>query len=97
MAWSANAVYSDVIEGALLGLPSAQSKLYGYDIRILALVAEIMRKNDIGPEEALCIFRDNQKIAEMIRNEFHEILRKQIVQIFPDADVYINDGDQHEG
>lgn len=28
VAWSANAVYSDVIEGALLELPSAQPKSY---------------------------------------------------------------------
>lgn len=73
-------------------IPSAQPTLYGYDINTLALVAEIMRKNNVNPEEALQIFRNDQRIAEMIRNEFHEIVRKQIEQIFPDAYVHIKDG-----
>lgn len=72
LAWSANAVYSDVIEGALLELPSAQPKSYreGYQAGFKDAQPEIIRCRDCKHwrEDHTC--REHSLVSPMMASEF---------------------------
>lgn len=65
-----NQWYRDGI--AIMNLPSAQSTLYGYDIKHLAFIASIMEKKGVSPEEAAAIFRDVNRVIEMVLEDMKE-------------------------
>lgn len=78
-AWN---MYCD-IEEAVAGIvkeqmPPAQPTLYGYSIEFLAMVAEIMKKENVGPGEALQLFKSASYIAELVRAEWYENIQRQI-------------------
>lgn len=60
----------------LEALPSAQPTLYGYDIKHLAFVASIMAKEGMSPEEAAAIFRDVNRVIEMMLEDMKETQKK---------------------
>lgn len=72
LAWSANAVYSDVIEGALLELPSAQPKSYreGYQAGFKDAQPEIIRCGECKHwrEDHTC--REHSLVSPMMAYEF---------------------------
>ncbi len=80
VAWSAYAVYSDVIEGALLDLPFAQPTLYGYNIEHLELIARVLQKEDLPPERIAEVLTDIGRIVAIVKDEFEETLRKAAEQ-----------------
>ena len=65
---------------AIKALPPAQPTLYGYSIESLAAVAEIMKKENVGPEEALQLFKNTTYIAGLIRAAWYENVQKQFEQ-----------------
>lgn len=82
-AWN---MYCD-IEDAVAGIvkeqmPPAQPTLYGYNIEFLAMVAEIMKKENVGPGEALQLFKSASYIAELVRTECYETIQRQMEQMF---------------
>ena len=68
------------IIGKLDALPSAQPTLYGYDIRHLAFVASIMAREGVSPEEAVAIFRDVNRVIEMMLEDMKEMQEKALEQ-----------------
>ena len=63
-------------------MPPAQPTLYGYSIEFLAMVAEIMKKENVGPGEALQLFKSASYIAELVRAEWYENVQRQMEQMF---------------
>ena len=68
---------SEVITGEL---PSAQPKLYGYDIEHLELIANVLRKENLPPERITEVLMDIGWIVAMVRDKFEETLRKAVEQ-----------------
>lgn len=58
-------------------LPSAQPDLYGYKIEHLALIARVMQKEGVSPEDAVRAFNDIQRICEMVIDEVTEIIQRE--------------------
>ena len=56
----------------LTELPSAQPTLYGYSIDHLALIADVMKKEGVSPEEAERFFNDTQRIYQMLVDEIQK-------------------------
>ena len=80
-AWN---MYCD-IEDAVAGIvkeqvPPAQPTLYGYDIKHLAFVASIMAKKGVSPEEAVTIFRDVNRVIEMMLEDMKEMQENALKQ-----------------
>ena len=57
-------------------LPSAQPELYGYKIEHLALIARVMQKEGVSPEDAVRAFNDIQRICGMVVDEVTEIIQR---------------------
>ena len=74
-------------------LPSAQPTLYGYTIEHLAFAATIMKKEGVNPEEAVTIFRDVNRVIEMMIDEMEEMQKEALCQIYK-ADMRGNDHDK---
>jgi hypothetical protein len=68
----------DAIAVTLDELPSAQPTLYGYSIDHLALIAHVMEKEGVSPEEAVRFFKDTQRICQMLVDE----IQKQVEGMF---------------
>ena len=66
---------------AITDLPSADSTLYGYRVEHLALIAAVMAKKHITPDDAVDIFTDASRIVEMVRAEFEESMRKAMESV----------------
>lgn len=64
----------------LSALPPAQPTLYGYDIKHLAFVASIMAKKGVSPEEAVTIFRDVNRVIEMMLEDMKEMQENALKQ-----------------
>ena len=60
--------------------PPAQPTLYGYDIKHLAFVASIMAKKGVSPEEAVTIFRDVNRVIEMMLEDMKEMQENELKQ-----------------
>ena len=61
-------------------LPAAQPTLYGYDIKHLMLIAEVLRKENLPPERVTEALMDIGRIVSIVRDEFEETLRKAVEQ-----------------
>lgn len=61
-------------------MPSAQPTLYGYKIEHLVLIARVMEKEGVSPEEAVKTFQNIVEIVQMIADEQKEIIRKAVEQ-----------------
>ena len=61
-------------------IPSAQPTLYGYDIKHLMLIAEVLRKENLPPERVTEALMDIGRIVSIVRDEFEEMLRKAVEQ-----------------
>lgn len=59
-------------------LPSAKPTLYGYDIKHLELIANILQKENLPPEKIAEVLTDISRIVSMVRDEFEETLRKAV-------------------
>ena len=70
----------EVIAYEMEELPSAQPTLYGYDIKHLAFVATIMAKKGVSPEEAVTIFRDVNRVIEMMLEDMKEMQENALKQ-----------------
>lgn len=78
------------IEDAVAGIvkeqmPPAQPTLYGYDIKHLAFVASIMAKKGVSPEEAVTIFRDVNRVIEMMLEDMRDGARRTLEQMVAEA------------
>jgi len=62
----------DAVTVTLNELPSAQPTLYGYSIDHLALIADVMEKEGVSPEEAMRFFKDTQRIYQMLVDEIQK-------------------------
>jgi len=85
--WSDNDDYTlgernqyDMDRLAIETVPSAQPTLYGYDIKHLAFVASIMGKKGVSPEEAVTIFRDVNRVIEMMLEDMKEMQENALKQ-----------------
>lgn len=82
-AWNMYCDIEDAVAGILKEqMPPAQPTLYGYSIEFLAMVAEIMKKENVGPGEALQLFKSASYIAELVRAEWYENVQRQMEQMF---------------
>ena len=61
-------------------LPSAQPILYGYNIEHLDLIARVLQKEDLPPERIVEALTDIGRIAEIVKDEYEEALRKAVEQ-----------------
>ena len=61
-------------------IPSAQPTLYGYDIKHLMLIADVLRKENLPPEKVTEALMDIGRIVSIVRDEFEETLRKAVEQ-----------------
>lgn len=61
-------------------LPPAQPTLYGYDIKHLMLIAEVLRKENLPPERVTEALMDIGRIVSIVRDEFEESLREAMKQ-----------------
>ena len=61
-------------------IPSAQPTLYGYDIKHLMLIAEVLRKENLPQERVTEALMDIGRIVSIVRDEFEEMLRKAVEQ-----------------
>lgn len=66
------------LEEVIKDLPSAQPTLYGYNLELLSLIASVMAKKGISPEEAVDIFTDIRSVYQMVVDEQKEIIRKAV-------------------
>ena len=71
---------SDIDRQTILDLPSAQPTLYGYDIKHLMLIAEVLRKENLPPERVTEALMDIGRIVSIVRDEFEETLRNAVEQ-----------------
>ena len=71
---------NDIDRQTILNLPSAQPTLYGYDIKHLMLIAEVLRKENLPPERVTEALMDIGRIVSIVRDEFEETLRKAVEQ-----------------
>ena len=55
-----------------LPLPEPKSTIYGYDVKHLALIATVLRKDNLTPDRAAEAIRDINRIAELLREEILE-------------------------
>lgn len=53
--------------------------LYGYDVKHLAFIAEIMQKEGITPEKAIEYFTGIERIANMLITEQKELIEKSLL------------------
>lgn len=67
-------------ESILSSLPSAQPTLYGYDIKHLMLIAEVLRKENLPPERVTEALMDIGRIVSIVSDEFEESLREAMKQ-----------------
>ena len=65
---------------AVQDLPSAQPTLYGYDIKHLMLIAEVLRKENLPPERVTEALMDIGRIVSIVSDEFEESLREAMKQ-----------------
>lgn len=65
---------------AISDLPSAQPTLYGYDIKHLMLIAEVLRKENLPPERVTEALMDIGRIVSIVSDEFEESLREAMKQ-----------------
>lgn len=61
-------------------LPSAQPTLYGYNIKHLMIIAEVLKKENLPPERVTEALTGIERIVSIVRNEFEESLRKAVEQ-----------------
>lgn len=59
---------------------SAQPTLYGYDIKHLMLIAEVLRKENLPPERVTEALMDIGRIVSIVSDEFEESLREAMKQ-----------------
>lgn len=59
-------------------LPSTQPTLYGYPVEHLAIIAEVLQKENLPPERVAEMLSDVGRIIEMARDEFEDTLRKAV-------------------
>ena len=72
---------------AIKALPSEQFMLYGYSTDTLALVAAIMAKEGITPEDAVTIFKDVNRMGELIVDEMKEIVQKTLERMLKEGGI----------
>ena len=70
--------YEVVQVETLIGLPSVEPTLYGYNIKHLELIAEILQKEGLSPDRVLEALTDISSIIEIIQNEFVERLQEVV-------------------
>ena len=65
--------------------------VYGYDIRTLILIADVMRKKGITAEEALDLLKNSTRMFDHIFEQFQETVRQAMIQTTFENDpvVYI--------
>lgn len=82
-----NEAYTVWIEGepfrvvqveTLVGLPSVQPTLYGYQIGHLAYIARIMQKEGVTPEYVARTLDDISRAVQMLIEEAQEAVRKTL-------------------
>ena len=59
-------------------LPSAQAMLCGYPVEHLALIATVLKKENLPPERIAELLMDIGRIVTMVRDEFEDTLRKAV-------------------
>lgn len=84
--WNMYCDIEDAVAGILKEkIPPAQPTLYGYDIKHLAFVASIMAKKGLSPEEAVTIFRDVNRVIEMMLEDMRDGARRTLEQMVAEA------------
>ena len=73
--------HRQIAEKCLNALPPAQPTLYGYNMEHLALIAEVLRKENLSPERVAEALTDIGKIVSIVRAEFEEELQKSIERL----------------
>ena len=61
-------------------LPSAQPTLYGYNVKHLELIAQVLQRENIPPERVVEVLTDIGRIVAIVCDEFEENLRKAVEQ-----------------
>ena len=65
---------------AIDALPTVEPTLYGYKIEHLALIARVMQKDGVTPEQAVQVFKDVQTIALKVIDEINGIIERTFEQ-----------------
>lgn len=61
-------------------MPFVQPALYGYNIKHLKLIAEILQKENLPPEKVVGALTNIERIITIVMNEFEETLRESMNQ-----------------
>ena len=75
------------VRDRLKALPSAQFMLYGYSTDTLALAASIMAKEGITPEDAVTIFKDVNRMADLIVDEMKDSVQKTLERMLKEGGI----------
>ena len=59
-------------------LPSVQPTLYGYNIEHLVLIAKLLEKENLSPEEVSDALYDIGRIIAIVKKEFEETMKKTV-------------------
>ena len=80
--------YSDTYDKAsiievLESLPSAQLKMYGYNIDHLMLIARALEEKNIPPEDVADVVKDMRLAWNFVLEEFESSLKKSLLEQMP--------------
>jgi len=71
---------SDDIYKAIKDAPTVEPTLYGYKIEHLALIARVMEKDGVTPEQAVQVFKDVQTVALKVIDEISGAVERAFEQ-----------------
>lgn len=69
-----------IFEEAIRDAPTVEPTLYGYKIEHLALIARVMQKDGVTPEQAVQTFKDVQTIVLKVIDEISEAIERAFKQ-----------------
>ena len=86
---------SDDIYKAIKDAPTAEPTLYGYKVEHLALIARVMQKDGVTPEEAVQVFKDVQTIALKVIDEIDGAVKRAFEQAIETGNGESNEQKKH--
>ena len=66
----------DTLKDALMALPTAEQKLYGYDIEHLAFIAALLQKENISPEELKDMLTDIGRMTRFVVDDITDTIQR---------------------
>ena len=74
-------IHGETVADMIKDAPTVELTLYGYKIEHLALIARVMQKDGVTPEEAVQIFKSVQTIAMKVIDEISGAVERAFEQL----------------